>query len=149
VLQILGAGGGAFLIIFGLRLISAKEEKPKDVNKEVVQGSLFKSMLSGFLINSLNPSALLFWIATVSTVTAEFSKNTKLIFIFFIVSMSIVFGTDVLKAFLAARVKTLVTAKFLHRLHRFTGIALLAVGVEKLGAAALTYFNWHPFGMGL
>jgi threonine/homoserine/homoserine lactone efflux protein len=144
--EILGAGGGAFMTIFGARLVVVKEELPKDVDAKVVQGSLFKSMMSGFLINSLNPAALLFWIATVSTVTVEFSGNTKQIFAFFIVSMSFVFGTDVLKAFLAGKVKNLVTPKFMLWLHRISGVVLIAIGLEKLGAAILRFFNIHLMG---
>jgi threonine/homoserine/homoserine lactone efflux protein len=144
--EILGAGGGAFMTIFGARLVIVKEEQPKDVDAKVVQGSLFKSMMSGFLINTLNPAALLFWIATVSTVTVEFSGNTKQIFAFFIVSMSFVFGTDVLKAFLAGKVKNLVTPKFMLWLHRISGVVLIAIGLEKLGAAILRFFNIHLMG---
>jgi threonine/homoserine/homoserine lactone efflux protein len=140
--ELLGAGGGAFMIIFGIHLMVTKE-KPKDVDDKVIQGSLFRSMLSGFLINTLNPSALLFWIATVSTVTVEFSNNSKQIFAFFIVSMSFVFGTDVLKAYLAGKVKSIVTPKFLLWLHRISGLVLVAIGIEKLGAAILRYFNIH------
>src|ERR1017187_5751543 len=108
--ELLGAGGGAFLIGFGLRLI-IKKEKPVDINEKVIQGSLFKSLVNGFLINTLNPAALLFWIATVSAVTVQFSGNKHQIFAFFIVCMSTVFGTDVLKAFLAGKVKNIVTPK--------------------------------------
>ncbi len=141
--EILGAGGGAFLIGFGIRLMITKE-KPKELNEKVIQGSLIKSYVSGFLINTLNPAAFLFWVATVSAVTVEFSSKTRYIFIFFIVCMSFVFGTDVLKAFLAGKVKNLVTPKFVLWLHRISGTVLLAVGVEKLGAAVLNYFKLNP-----
>jgi len=144
--DILGAGGGAFLIGFGIRLMVTKE-KPKELNEKVIQGSLIKSYVSGFLINTLNPAAFLFWVATVSAVTVEFSAKTKYILIFFFVCMSFVFGTDVLKAFLAGKVKNIITPKFLLWLHRISGTILLAVGCEKLGAAVLNYFKLHPINI--
>lgn len=142
--ELLGTFGGAFLIGFGLSLI-IKKEKQKDINAAIVQGSVLKSMVSGFIINTLNPAAFLFWIATVSTVTVQFSGNKHQILAFFIVCMSTVFGTDVLKAFLAGKVKHLVTPRFLHWLNRISGIILMGIGVEKLGAAIMNYFNINPF----
>ena len=123
------------------------KEKPKELDEKIIQGSLIKSYVSGFLINTLNPAAFLFWVATVSAVSVEFSAQTRYIFIFFLVCMSFVFGTDVLKAFLAGKVKNIVTPKFLLWLHRISGTILLAVGVEKLGAAVLNYFKLHPINM--
>jgi len=149
VAQILGAGGGAFMIIFGISLIVKKVKAKEEIDEKIIADSRFKTMLNGFLINTLNPAALLFWIATVSTVTVEFSNKTRLIFAFFIVSMSFVFGTDVLKAFLAGKVKNIVTPKFMNWLNIVSGIVLMGVGVEKLGAASLNYFNFHPWGIGL
>jgi threonine/homoserine/homoserine lactone efflux protein len=148
VMQILGAGGGAFMLGFGTKLILEKKEKPKAINDKLIQGPWYKNALSGFLLNTLNPAALLFWIATVSTVTVEFSNNTRLIITFFIVCLSFVFGTDVLKAFLAGKVKRLVTPTFMLWLHRITGLVFIAVGVEKVSAAAMNYFHFHPWGIG-
>ena len=144
--EILGAGGGAFLIGFGIRLMISKE-KPKELNDKLIQGSLIKSYINGFLINTLNPAAFLFWVATVSAVTVEFSGQSRYIFTFLIVCMSFVFGTDVLKAFLAGKVKNLVTPKFMLWLHRISGLILLGVGCEKLGAAVLNFFKIHPINM--
>lgn len=140
--EILGFGGGAFLIVFGISMIF-KKEKPITVTNGIMQGSRIKSMVSGFLINTLNPSAFIFWIATVSTVSAQFSGKNNLVLWFFIGCVSMVFGTDVLKAFLAGKVKDLVTPKFMLWLHRVSGTILLIIGAQTLTVAVLKYVHSH------
>ena len=83
----------------------------------------------GFTMNSLNPSALLFWLGVAGTITLKEQYQGWHSFAFYCATLGIVFLTDLLKAWVAARLKGIITAKFLVWMNRISGIALSAYGI--------------------
>jgi threonine/homoserine/homoserine lactone efflux protein len=141
--NILGTFGGGFLIIFGTTMLLKKVRTREVEVPKVDRSSLIKSFFKGFLINTLNPSALLYWIVIVTSVISQYSGETKLVFAFFLASISTVFGTDVLKAFLAVRLKRLLTPKFVVWMNRISGSVIILTGIKLLSTAVITYIHKH------
>jgi threonine/homoserine/homoserine lactone efflux protein len=56
-------------------------------------------------------------------------------------TMIVVFGTDTLKAFLATRLKHLVTLTFMRWLNRISGIVLVGAGIKVIWDAAKLFFR--------
>ena len=136
---LIGGIGGIVLFIMGIVLILKKPTENKDAQSIEVRGSLFRSFMKGFIVNMLNPSGIMAWIAIVGTIRANFNPGPAFITAFFITCMTIIFGTDVLKAFLAFRLKHMVTKTVMVWLNRISGIVLVGTAVKILYDAAKIY----------
>ena len=124
----LGLFGGVFLLFFGLWLIMKKKkvivEDTTDVKKIKVAQVIFK----GYINNAMNPSTLLYWIGVVSAVSGQYDGDNRKIFAFFVAIMTIIFSTDTLKAFLAERLKHIITPTFIMYLNRGAGSVIGITG---------------------
>ena len=90
--QLIGGIGGLILFGFGIHLML---KKPKKVEAHAIdsKGSLFRSFLKGFFVNSLNPSVLMYWLSVVGLVQNRFGHGPP-IFGFFLGCMGMIFCTD-------------------------------------------------------
>jgi threonine/homoserine/homoserine lactone efflux protein len=74
---------------------------------------------------------LIFWIGTLSFATIDFGYSRGVeMFIFFVSLLITVLVTDVLKAFLADRLRALITRRFLMIMNVAVGICLIIFGVR-------------------
>jgi threonine/homoserine/homoserine lactone efflux protein len=142
--KIMGSGGGLFLLGYGFILLF-KKQKVIEGKAIEVKGSLFRSFLKGFIVNSLNLPAFFFWIAVIGSTKVTFGNEPKKIFVFFIACMAMIFSTDNLKAYLATRLKHLVTPSLMTWLNRIAGIFFLAIGFKLLYEVIAGYFLKHYF----
>lgn len=89
-------------------------------------------LAKGFMLNSINPSVLLFWIVVASTIPAKEQFTYAGTILFYSCTLGTVLSTDLLKAYLANRLKKILSAKFLIALNRIAGIALVVYGVSMI-----------------
>ncbi len=124
--------GGAILILFGLYHLFVKTRKARlEVARPTNEPNTFKYFAKGFIINGISPMVLIFWIGTLSFATIDFGYNRGVeMFIFFISLLITVLVTDVLKAFLADRLRALITRRFLMIMNVAVGICLIIFGVR-------------------
>lgn len=125
----IGIMGSILLILFGVYTVFFKKIKVNELGSQVVSfgtGELVKIFLSGYLINTLNPGAIIFWImATTPFITYTLLDRITL----FATCLSIVFLTDVLKVILAGKIRQKLTPKIIHIINIISGIVLIAFGV--------------------
>jgi threonine/homoserine/homoserine lactone efflux protein len=126
--------GGAILIGFGLYHILVKARKAKLVSFSVInEASPLKYISRGFIINGITPTVLLFWIGTLSAATLDFGYTTGYEFFILFTSLLVtVFATDIIKAYLADRLRKIMSAKILVILNIIVGLCLLLFGVRLL-----------------
>lgn len=126
--------GGAILIVFGLYHVFVKARKAKLVSFTVVnEANALKYISRGFIINGITPTVLLFWIGTLSAATLDFGYTTGYEFFILFTSLLItVFFTDIIKAYLADRLRKIMTARILVILNIIVGLCLLVFGVRLL-----------------
>ncbi len=126
--------GGIILIGFGLYHLIIKARKTKMVSfHAATETKLLKYILKGFIINGVTPMVLVFWIGTISIATIDFGYSTGLeFFIFFTALLLTVLATDITKAFLAHKLRRLITHRFLLIMNIVVGICLIAFGVRLL-----------------
>ncbi len=130
----LAYGGGVLLIGFGLyhlliksRVKAAGQRGTLDERRPVMY------VVKGFVINGMTPMVLFFWIGTVSLATINYGYTTPAEFaLFFGAVLGIVLGTDILKAYLADKLRTLLTPASLRIINIVIGIALIFFGCELL-----------------
>lgn len=134
----IGIVGSVLLIALGVYTIFFKKIKINDVGGQVISvgtKELVKIFLSGYLINTLNPGAIIFWImATTPFITYTLLNRITL----FATCLSVVFLTDVLKVILAGKIRQKLTPKVIHTINIISGMVLIGFGVVLIWGL-LTY----------
>jgi threonine/homoserine/homoserine lactone efflux protein len=133
----LAYAGGSILILFGIYHLFIKSRRkmtaPIDVASE---NKMYRYFIKGFIINGMSPMVLIFWIGTISIASLDFgySKGFEF-FIFFSVVLGTVLSTDILKAYLADKLRTLVTHRLMVIINIVVGICLIIFGARLLWTA--------------
>lgn len=126
----LAYGGGILLISFGLyHLIVKSRSLPAGPESPIAVRRLYRYTLKGFLINGLTPIVLFFWIGAVSLATIDFGYSKRGEFVLFFGSvLGTVLITDILKAYMADKLRRLVTPRLLKIMNIILGTILILFG---------------------
>ncbi len=126
--------GGGILILFGAYYLLIKSGKSKQTNIHAVEErKLYRYMVKGFILNGFTPTVLLFWLGTISIASLDFGYIKGYEFFIFFASLLItVLATDILKAYLADRLRTLVTQRLLTIMNVLLGIAMIGFGCRLI-----------------
>ena len=127
----LGIVGGLILLTFGI-VSFFKSRKKREVKLKVQPKGFKRFIARGFMINGINPMVLFFWIGAVSLATVEYNLKDNYILIFFISIIFTVFSTDLLKVYLANRLRFFVTPNFIKIMNIITGTAMVIFGIRLL-----------------
>lgn len=135
--QVIGYLGSLFLVITGLFYLFFKkvsissnfEEDPHFSKKNMV-----KVFTSGFLINTLNPSVLIFWLGTATAFSAKFSFQERIII--FSVCLLVNIAADSLKVLLSGKLRKRLTLNTLSIINKVAGIILVGFGIALLYGTA-------------
>ena len=129
----IGIIGSTFLISVGIYYIFFKKVK---VNEQGLQELMkfrkrdyAKIFLGGYLMNTLNPAIIIFWITT-STAFIDHSFNAK-VFIFSI-ALCFVLASDITKVVLAGKLRKKLTVKTISMLNRINGMILIGFGIALI-----------------
>lgn len=88
--------------------------------------------IRGFLLNTVNPGTVFFWVGIVSAVVLPSDWGKSEIVVFFGGMLSTLVVTDTLKAWAAKRLRRFLTARHTQQIQRVLGIVLLVFGVVLL-----------------
>ncbi|MDH5598065.1 MAG: LysE family translocator [Cyclobacteriaceae bacterium] len=128
--SLFGYGGCLIFIAFGISGLLKNRKKISDNSEGLVEKNKLKLIMKGFVINSLSPFVLVFWIGAVTYVSTDFSNDISTLFSFFAITISVVFISDLLKAFLSHKIKRLLTVRFLRILNTVTSLVFLVAGIR-------------------
>jgi threonine/homoserine/homoserine lactone efflux protein len=139
--------GAGFLLIMGLYTLFFKKLKLENmgtdgVNKRVSIKDLVSSYFSGFLMNTLNPSVFLFWFAWTAAInnSADDTPNpVQYKLVVFGTCLGFVLLSDLIKVFLAGKLRPRLTEKNLLWINRFSGMIILIFSAVLLYSALLIY----------
>lgn len=127
--------GGAILIAYGIisyirtnKSIFKIVREHYAVNVKKNLGGLF---LKGFLLNFVNFGVLIGWIGTLIMANALTSSSNGVV-LFVITVLATFFLTDLLKIFLAKRLKNKMTPRFIFKTKKWISILILVFGVLLL-----------------
>lgn len=119
--------GGFFILIYGLVMyVSKPNVKMRNIN--VVNRNYFKTFMNGFLLNILNIGVIVFWFFIVSTVVIQYPK-TEDTFLYMGIVLATFFSIDLLKIFLAQKVKESFTVRRIFYLKKTIGFILIIFGI--------------------
>ena len=139
--------GAGFLLLMGLYTLFFKKLKLENmgidgVNKAIRIKDLVSSYFSGFLMNTLNPSVFLFWFAWTAAIntSADDTPNPfQYKLIVFGTCLGFVLLSDLIKVFLAGKLRPRLTEKNLLWINRVSGIIILIFSAALLYSALLIY----------
>ncbi|MBI3139590.1 MAG: LysE family transporter [Sphingobacteriales bacterium] len=129
----IGIAGSLLLIAIGIYFLFFKKIKVNEDGKIVFKQrarDLLKISLSGYFMNLMNPGMILLWI-TISGSLIGFSTRNKVII--YVTALAIVLLADLLKVFLAGRIRNKLTPHNIHILNRVNGIILIIFGLVLIG----------------
>ncbi len=139
----IGIGGGIFLVGMGIFFAFFKKISPRQPQDEVqIAGDIitatgkkkvnyFSIFSSGFLINTLNPSVIAFWVATSIALAKDYSFNQRIIIL--ITCLAINMLADIAKVLGAGRLGKKLSDKNILLINKISGYLYLLFGVVVLG----------------
>jgi threonine/homoserine/homoserine lactone efflux protein len=118
-------GMGIYGLIFKKVKISTGEEKPEMFRTH----DYLKIWLAGFLMNTLNPGVIIFWLG-VCVANAATSSGHRIVM--YTLCLSLVLSADILKVFVADKIRHKLTLTNVEWLNRIAGISMIIFGVVLL-----------------
>jgi threonine/homoserine/homoserine lactone efflux protein len=139
--------GAGFLFLMGLYTLFFKKMKLENMgidgaHKTVSIKNLLSSYFSGFLMNTLNPSVFLFWFAwtaAINTSADDTPNPVQYKLIVFGTCLGFVLVSDLIKVFLAGKLRPRLTEKNLLWINRVSGMIILIFSAALLYSALLIY----------
>jgi threonine/homoserine/homoserine lactone efflux protein len=141
---ILSVLGGALFIAYGVYNLffkqvtmgaGALDEELLDSEEKANKSSKNKDnsmlVLKGFMLNLLNPGVVIYWLAIIAKgfdLVAPYESEAHIV-IFITIILITFFGIDCLKAYVANKIKPLVTVKLLRGLNSLIGFVFFGTGV--------------------
>lgn len=118
---------GIIFVLFGVFGFFTKSKRVEPgINKKK---NLF---IQGFILNSINPSVALFWLATIGYALKQFQNEREYIITFFIAIFTTVLITDALKFSTAKKLSSFLNAKRKNRLTLITSVILVFFGLYMI-----------------
>ena len=131
--MVIGIAGSAFLIGMGLFYLFLKKVHihPEDVAMPPMRSSDHaKIALQGFLLNTLNPAVMAFWLTAATAIAITHSVRDRIII--FATALALNMGADVIKITLAGKVRKKLTLKNVRLINKISGLILLLFGTVLL-----------------
>ncbi len=131
--EIIGVAGSAFLIAMGVYYLFFKKIRlnPEDVGMPGLKNYHHARIATqGFLINTLNPAVMLFWLTAATAIAVTHTVRDRII----------IFGTaigfnmlmDIVKVALAGKLRKKLTLKNIRLINKLSGIIFLIFGTILL-----------------
>jgi threonine/homoserine/homoserine lactone efflux protein len=137
--------GGLFLAGMGIYYIFFKKVKLQAAETELIRtfttAEFSRIALSGFLINTLNPSVLLFWLINATAFAAVHSFWERLVIFSVCLLMNMV--ADVFKVLLAGKIRNSLTPRHILLINKVSGTILVIFATIILYGAT---FLGHKVG---
>ena len=125
----IGVAGCIFLVSLGIYFLFFKKVPVNEDGRQVLKfrkRDYAKIFVSGYLMNTLNPAVFIFWI---TTSTAVINHTIEQRIIIFVTCLCWMLASDVLKVFLAGKIRNRLTPHNIHILNRINGLLLIIFGI--------------------
>jgi threonine/homoserine/homoserine lactone efflux protein len=133
--KMIGYGGSTFLIAMGIYFFFFKKVHLKSTGgpehtDHLSTGEMIRIFASGFIINTLNPGVLIFWLgnATVLALTHTLRERITIFSVCLLINM----GADVGKVMMAGNLRKKLTVHNLSIINKISGAILMAFGIALL-----------------
>jgi len=128
----IGIGGSVLLIALGIYVTFFKKIQVDESGTQVIQitrHGYIRIFLSGYFMNTLNPSVIGFWILTSTSMLVE-PFNYRLVV--YASCLALVAAFDVMKVLLAGNIRKKLTPHNIHIINRISGMILIGFGLALI-----------------
>jgi threonine/homoserine/homoserine lactone efflux protein len=128
--KVVGSLGGLFLVLMGLYFIFFKKvtiPKPDVPEPRFRKRDMARIFASGFLINTLNPGVIFFWLGNATVLAPNHTIQERIII--FSVCLLVNMGADVGKVMMAGKLRSKLTVHTLAVINKISGSLLIAFGL--------------------
>jgi threonine/homoserine/homoserine lactone efflux protein len=108
--------------LFNARLVNIKQSN-STYNRKLL---FFK----GIAVNMSNPSVIIFWLGAMLYASSKLAYNSIELIIYFTSALLVVLLTDLVKIYLASRLKQWVTVKHVRVIYILLGVSLIGIGLR-------------------
>lgn len=129
----IGIIGSAFLIGMGVFYLFLKKVHlhPEDVSLPPLKSSDHaKIALQGFLLNTLNPAVMAFWLTAATAIAITHTATERIII--FSTALLLNIGADIIKVKLAGKLRKKLTLRNVRLINKISGLILLIFGTVLL-----------------
>jgi len=129
----IGIVGSAFLMGMGIFYIFLKKVSihPEDISLPPLKSSDHaKIALQGFLLNTLNPAVIAFWLTAATAIAVSHTIRDRIII--FTTALLFNMSADVVKVTLAGKLRKKLTVKNIRLINKVSGIILFIFGTVLL-----------------
>jgi threonine/homoserine/homoserine lactone efflux protein len=129
----IGIAGSAFLISMGVYYIFFKKVHfhPEDLALPPLKSSDHaKIALQGFLLNTLNPAVMAFWLTAATAIAVSHSIRDRIII--FATALILNMSADIVKVSVAGKLSKKLTIKNIRLINKISGIILVVFGTVLL-----------------
>jgi threonine/homoserine/homoserine lactone efflux protein len=124
----IGIVGSTFLIAMGLYYIFLKKVHihPEEITIPLKSSDHARIALQGFLLNTLNPAVIAFWLTTATAIAVSHTIRDRVI----IFATALIFNitADIMKVKLAGKLRKKLTVKNIRLVNKISGLILLVFG---------------------
>jgi len=138
----IGISGSIFLIGMGVYYLFFKKVPlhPEDISLPPLRASDHAQIaLQGFLLNTLNPAVLAFWLTAATAIAVTNSVKERIII--FVTTLLINMTADVAKVTLAGKLRSKLTVKNIRMINKISGLILLIFGTALLAGVLFLVKN--------
>lgn len=121
--------GGTILVVFGIVTFRRKVHMEDEYLQQIKKPGPLTYILKGFFLNFANPFIWIFWMGVVVGTTSNFGVDTTSIYMFFTGILVTTLSTDLLKCFIANKIKAYLNLKVLAKINHMVGIILVIFGI--------------------
>jgi len=124
----IGIAGSIFLIAMGLYYIFLKKVHvhPEEVSISLKTSDHAKIALQGFLLNTLNPAVIAFWLTAATAIAVSHSIRERIII--FTTALLLNMCADIAKVTLAGKLRKKLTVKNIRLINKISGLILVIFG---------------------
>ena len=143
--KVIAFAGSSFLVGMGVYFIFFKKVALTGVSdgNEVRfrKRDMAKAFASGFIINTLNPGVILFWLGNATLLAANHSLQERIVI--FSVCLLINMAADVGKVMMAGKLRSKLTLKTLVVINKISGSILIGFGIVLICVEIFTHKVVH------
>lgn len=128
----IGFAGSVFLIGLGIFYLFFKKIQLNEADEgiKITSATSAKLIAAGFLINTLNPAVIAFWLTTATALAASNTIQQRIII--FSTCLAINISIDILKVILAGKIRSKLNQKNISLINKFSGLILVVFGIVLL-----------------
>jgi|SRR6185312_101327 len=128
----IGVVGSVFLIAMGIFYIFFKKVHihPEEITIPLKSSDHARIALQGFLLNTLNPAVIAFWLTTATAIAVSHTIRDRIII--FSTALFFNISADVIKVRLAGKLRKKLTIKNIRLVNKISGLILLVFGTVLL-----------------